>query len=219
MMSHPLGRIRPRDCPRAVVTAAGTATTYVRGDDMAQGTCIEDGCEEPVSVKSRGLCNTHYIWARNHGFLSYSYVPRTLAEECWSRIVKQPNGCWHWIGFISNDGYGKFSSTLAHRLVYELLVGPIARGHWVDHQCHNWDLDCTAGPGCLHRRCVNPAHLEAVLPVVNLRRGLSERKLACVHGHPYDEANTKITANGHRQCRRCACDYERRKREERKRAQ
>lgn len=50
---------------------------------------------------------------------------------------------------------GRF--TLAHRVAYELTVGPIAGGLQIDHLCR-------AHP------CVNPAHLDAVTPRENTRR-------------------------------------------------
>lgn len=45
----------------------------------------------------------------------------------------------------------------AHRFAYELFVGPIPSGYDIDHVCRN-------------RRCVNPAHLEAVPGDVNRSR-------------------------------------------------
>lgn len=48
----------------------------------------------------------------------------------------------------------------AHRLSYELFVGPIPDGYELDHLCRN-------------RGCVNPAHLEAVTHRVNVLRGLA----------------------------------------------
>lgn len=62
-----------------------------------------------------------------------------------------PDGCWHWQGSLHN-GYGKFGNSdragsyLAHRVVYEHLVGPVPAGHDLHHTCEN-------------KRCVNPAHL------------------------------------------------------------
>ncbi|MFD7016051.1 HNH endonuclease signature motif containing protein [Streptomyces sp. NPDC059928] len=79
-------------------------------------------------------------------------------------------------------------------MAYELLVGPIPAGLHLDHLCRV-------------RRCVNPAHLEAVTCAENLRRGTSfaavnSAKTECVHGHPFDEENTYFSRR-QRDCRTC----------------
>jgi hypothetical protein len=64
-------------------------------------------------------------------------------------------GCWWWTGALDTKGYGRIligrSAQRAHRVAYELLVGPIP------------DLGGYHG-GCLLHRCdqpccVNPQHL------------------------------------------------------------
>jgi hypothetical protein len=73
----------------------------------------------------------------------------------------------------------------------------------IDHVCHSEATDCDGGDTCIHRRCINPNHLEPVTPRENSRRTNKARKTHCVHGHLFDEANTHIRPNGTRRCRKC----------------
>lgn len=49
-------------------------------------------------------------------------------------------GCWIWLGFRGNHGYGQISwgnyPTLVHRLVYDLLIGVIPTKFHLDHLCY-----------------------------------------------------------------------------------
>ncbi len=76
-------------------------------------------------------------------------------------VSPQPTGCWHWTGAKTDKGYGRFylnGNKHAHRISYELLIGPIPNGLVIDHLCRN-------------PSCVNPAHLEPVTHVENVKRG------------------------------------------------
>ena len=49
--------------------------------------------------------------------------------------------------------------------LYSWLVGAIPHGYDIDHVCHNAAAvagRCAGGDSCIHRRCVNPDHLEPV---------------------------------------------------------
>lgn len=90
-------------------------------------------------------------------------------------VVDEETGCWLWTAQVNAKGYGRFSvrageTHVAHRWIYEKLVGPIPEGHWLDH---------VLARGCVHRNCVNPEHLEPTLPRENIMR--SDRTVASVN--------------------------------------
>lgn len=139
-------------------------------------------------------------------------VPISETQDRFLSKVTKTETCWLWDGALTKDGYGIFRAgrtNAAHRSSYLLFVGPIPEGLQVDHVCHNWDETCAGGVTCRHRRCVNPAHLEAVTKRDNLLRGktlaaISASKTHCPKGHPYDEANTIFRSDsGARVCRAC----------------
>ena len=131
----------------------------------------------------------------------------TLAARFWAKVDQDgPGGCWLWTAALYRNGYGIFNvrgrSCLAHRVAYELAIGPIPEGLQIDH---------VRARGCMHRHCVNPAHLEAVTQRENLLRGdtvtaANAAKTHCPQGHAYDEANTMAQTDGGRKCRQCQRD-------------
>lgn len=119
--------------------------------------------------------------------------------------------CWEWDNPDGN-GYGSLviegKRVMAHRLAYELHVGPIPDGLSLDHLCRN-------------RRCVNPAHLEPVTHRENVARGEAPtarvvRSNVCMKGHELTAENTIIRKGGGRRCRRCFNDAQIRGRRRRK---
>lgn len=142
-------------------------------------------------------------------------VAAAYVERFEAKIDREssPDGCWLWTAGVTWAGYGKFKldgrTRLAHRVAHELYVGPISEGHTVDHRCHNEHPECNAGTACLHRRCVNPAHLDAVPLHENLGRsrntlvGRLGKATHCVHGHEFTPENTYHPPRGGRHCREC----------------
>ncbi len=57
-------------------------------------------------------------------------------EQLLAQVDKTPT-CWLWIGSRNPQGYGRVyiqrKTRGAHRLMYELLIGPIPEGLQIDH--------------------------------------------------------------------------------------
>jgi hypothetical protein len=92
-------------------------------------------------------------------------------DECWPSINNV--GKAHGYSIVSQEVFGEQKQIPAHRIMWELFNGPIEEGMVIDHMCHNEayaDGTCDGGV-CLHRRCVNPAHLQMVTMAENTRLG------------------------------------------------
>lgn len=129
----------------------------------------------------------------------YQLDERGRLAHFWQRIRIQGD-CWLWTGGKTTNGYGKVWNgqrmMMAHRWMYEKANGPIPGRLQLDHLCRR-------------RSCVNPKHLQVVTNrenVVLRCTGITAKAFGqthCIHGHPFDEKNTRICPNGHRACRAC----------------
>jgi len=122
--------------------------------------------------------------------------PRSIVDRFMQKVIVTPD-CWAWSGGLSSQGYARLGRGMyAHRISYEIYVGPIPDGTELDHLCRN-------------RGCVNPDHLEAVSHRENVRRGIAgqqgREKTHCPQGHPYDLQNTyrRPDRPNTRDCRTC----------------
>ena len=85
-----------------------------------------------------------------------------VVERLLGNLEENGEGCLIWGNQTAGDGYRQISyegsRVYAHRLAYEMFIGPIPDGMELDHLCRN-------------RGCVNPAHLEPVSHRENTLRG------------------------------------------------
>lgn len=88
---------------------------------------------------------------------------RVTAYRCYDRTPGVSWSIWTsypcWNHGYRSGGYAQLGGRLAHRVVYEFLVGPIPDGYTLDHLCNNM-------------RCYNPAHLDVCTYSQNTRRAI-----------------------------------------------
>ena len=156
------------------------------------------------------MCSLHYQQARR-GYFGPPVSGLPFEVRFWRKVNK--NGpvpesrpdlgpCWLWLGGVTRDGYGKTGNPtrLAHRVAYELVVGPIPEGLQIDHLCRE-------------RKCQRPTHMEPVTARENQRRsrsvsGVNMAKTHCDAGHELSGGNLYVfpegsPSAGRRACREC----------------
>lgn len=101
-------------------------------------------------------------------------------------------GCYIWTGETTADGYGKHNGKLAHRYVFEALIGPIAEGMELDHSCRR-------------TLCVRPTHLEPVDRSTNERLKVwrnRAKRTKCPRNHDLNRTRI-VSPEGGVICRSC----------------
>ena len=114
-------------------------------------------------------------------------VAASTKAKYWEKTVVK-DGCWGWTGAVGSHGYGAIrvakqdggSQAKAHRVSYELHIGPIPAGAFVDHVCHT-------------RSCTNPEHLRLATNKQNQenRSGANRNNSSGVRGVTWDADRSK----------------------------
>lgn len=174
-----------------------------------QNKCAVENCSDPAHT--RGWCKPHYdAWLRTgdpntyRGDRSHLSIWDRLLEIGWTR--NPATGCKEWNGYRNELGYGQFRPgrgklLRVHRVVYEMLIGPLGDHEHVLHKCDN--------PACSEpSHLTKGAHLENMRDMRAKRRGYKDGWTHCPNGHPYPEdAPPSSTKN---RCRECARERNRR---------
>lgn len=186
------------------ISQSGRPQRFVHGHNsrlQGKGRCKIATCRRPYH--SNGYCGAHGMRVAKYGTVHPITASIDPVRYFWSKVRRphSPRGCWEWMG-DTNVGYGRIAARsgftvsrtkLAHRIAFELLVGPIQPGLHLDHLCRN-------------TVCVNPEHLEPVTPDENTKRGLhGVLRTHCRFGHELTVANTYVRpSDGSRKCRECS---------------
>lgn len=132
------------------------------------------------------------------------YVKGSGAERVLAKIEIgyewEEEACWEFAGARGYRGHGQVkvdgAMRLAHRVVYEALVGPIPEGLELHHLCEN-------------PPCVNPTHLR---PMTRQEHGSQHSRDVCPRGHALTPDNivpdkNKKRGPGAKRCLECHRAY------------
>lgn len=148
-----------------------------------------------------------------------------VVTRFWQNVVKTDT-CWNWVGHKNTmTGYGLFALARgdiqdAYLVSYEMANGPIPEPEGRE----SIQIEQT----CKNPKCVRPDHVQihygsererfraakraaagGIHPNSNAAR---KERTECLRGHPYTEENTKYDKKGHRRCRQCKRDGDRKRR-------
>ena len=149
----------------------GAQTRQLAGDpgsDIPYGYC-KCGCGEQTRLAQRTNHKHGHIKGEPQHYIIGHHARKPAAADYVEEDHGHTTPCWIWQRANHTAGYGAArhngESTVAHRVYYERIVGPVPEGMELDHLCRV-------------RRCVNPDHLEPVPHSENMRRAWQAKAAA-----------------------------------------
>lgn len=134
------------------------------------------GCGQKTRISPKNDSRSGWVKGEPLSLIRGHQKPthRSLFDHFWTYCIqKEPDSCWEWAGSKKKQGYGVLSSrgtTLyAHRVSYEIHIGPIPDGMFVCHRCDN-------------PSCVNPTHLFVGTLQDNHRDMMTKGRHNAAHG-------------------------------------
>lgn len=166
-----------------------------------------------VKYCSRACCDAARKTPEARWIRFWSKVDKSGPDGIHSQTGENLGPCWLWTAAMAGPdeekyGHVNFGNGMqrCHVLTYEAECGPVPEGLVIDHLCRV-------------RRCVRPAHLEAVTHQVNLLRGagptaVNARKTYCPKGHALSGVNLLVHTGRRdglltRKCAACRLDRRR----------
>jgi hypothetical protein len=125
------------------------------------GVCM-CGCGERTTISRQSDLRRGWLIGSPVRYIPGHHARRTPEDF----TIDEVTGCWLWSRHLNTDGYGQKGDRRvmrhAHIVYWERANGPVPDGLELDHLCRQ-------------RSCVNPAHLEPVTHLENIRRGIAAR--------------------------------------------
>lgn len=194
--------------PKQKMGAHRTSFILTHGE-IPDGMAVHHVCQNPPCVNPNHL---RLVTVNENSTLRWSLpsVPKvryakpkakSVQNRFWEKVDRSGGlfACWTWKGYVNSAGYAVFwwgthrNPEPVHRVAWQLTVGDIPEGMYLDHLCRN-------------RSCVNPSHLEPVTPSQNQHRRLDHHPCVFKCGHEAMQDNVRVQG-GTWVCRQCNNRY------------